>query len=381
MKRLVLILLTLVAFCCSEYAAQAFRGSSRTVETHVIRATSARHPRVSVEANVVEPAEIYKALKRYQARLQKDEFENTQNFKIRLQSLLPQIRIGPQTAAGTFVFTVAAADQKYDADSHVLSFRLENVTEYLQLMGLDIPKELIKAFDRPETTEESKLNDFSKQLREIRDDFLRVQLRSNRRFLGSRVGRTAMGVSFRYSVVSYTSIYLAMRRTNLSSYQQFRLHLPPEVARKKTGNLAIKIEGKLRFPFLSEFRGYDVAKVTDPVESHYTEFYLYLEPSSLIFLDLNSGESLRSLQLPLPLPRKYDDSVISLTSRYSSQVKPESPGRLKKKATVSIKLQNGSILEVDEVWEQGDMLWFRIGGITQRVDRSSVKEIVRSPSP
>ncbi|HJP91559.1 MAG TPA: hypothetical protein VJ875_06360 [Pyrinomonadaceae bacterium] len=103
---------------------------------------------VSSQFAYTDPVEIYRALKKHEIRLQKDQFETTQNFKVRLQPLLPQIKIGPYNAADRFAFTVFADDQKYNADTQTFSFKLGYTSDYAMLMGLDLPEELIKAFDR-----------------------------------------------------------------------------------------------------------------------------------------------------------------------------------------------------------------------------------------
>jgi hypothetical protein len=333
-----------------------------------------------------DPVEMYRTLKNYQFKLQKDQFETTQNFKGRLQSLLPQIKIGPSNAADRFAFTVFADDQKYNADTQTFSFKLEYTSDYAMLMGLEAPEELIKAFDRAETAEESSQDEFSKRLNAIGgDDFLRLQLRGTRRVLGSRVGKTAMGIRFRYSIASYTSIHLVMRKTNLYPvYQQFRIVLPTDIARRTVGNLAIRIVGRLRFPFFSEYTGYEVANLSDREESHYTKFFLYLEPDALIFFDSRSGETLTSLPLPLKLPQKQSDPIV-LTTKYfqpNSRTTRETRTALteKEKAKTWIELKDGTRLEVDEAWEQGDDVWLRKGSVTLRIERSRVKEIVRKTS-
>ncbi|HJP91558.1 MAG TPA: hypothetical protein VJ875_06355 [Pyrinomonadaceae bacterium] len=237
-----------------------------------------------------------------------------------------------------------------------------------------------------QTAEESSQDEFSKRLNEIRgDDFLRVQLRGARRVLGSRVGKTAMGITFRYSIASYTSIHLVMRKTNLYPvYQQFRILIPADAARKTVGNLGIRILARLRFPFFSEYTRFDVAKLSDPEESHYTKFFLYVEPDALIFFDTRSGETLNWLRLPLKLPQKDSDPIL-LTTKYShsnSGTVQETSTVLteKEKPKVWIDLKDATRLEVDEVWEQGDDVWFRKGSVTLRIERSRVKEIVRKTS-
>jgi soluble lytic murein transglycosylase-like protein len=44
----------------------------------------------------------------------------------------------------------------------------------------------------------------------------------------------------------------------------------------------------------------------------------------------------------------------------------------------SLHLTNGTILEVDEVWEDGVGIWFRRGGVTQVIDKERVRRIERS---
>lgn len=52
----------------------------------------------------------------------------------------------------------------------------------------------------------------------------------------------------------------------------------------------------------------------------------------------------------------------------------------KEKAKVWIELKDGTRLDVDDAWEQGDDVWSRKGTVTLRIERSCVKEIVRKTS-
>jgi hypothetical protein len=67
---------------------------------------------LSSQFRFTDPVDIYRTIKNYQIKLKKDQFETTQNFKLRLQSLLPQVKIGPFNAADRLGFTVFADDQK-----------------------------------------------------------------------------------------------------------------------------------------------------------------------------------------------------------------------------------------------------------------------------
>jgi hypothetical protein len=111
---------------------------------------------------------------------------------------------------------------------------------------------------------------------------------------------------------------------------------------------------------------------------------LYLEPDALIFFDSRSGETLTSLPLPLKLPQKQSDPIV-LTTKYfqpNSRTTRETRTALteKEKAKTWIELKDGTRLEVDEAWEQGDDVWLRKGSVTLRIERSRVKEIVRKTS-
>jgi soluble lytic murein transglycosylase-like protein len=44
-----------------------------------------------------------------------------------------------------------------------------------------------------------------------------------------------------------------------------------------------------------------------------------------------------------------------------------------------LKLVDGSTMQVDEAWEDAQGVWYRLGGVTYLVERSRVREIVKSP--
>src|ERR1051325_1801123 len=43
-----------------------------------------------------------------------------------------------------------------------------------------------------------------------------------------------------------------------------------------------------------------------------------------------------------------------------------------------LKLKDGTTMEVDEAWEDAQGVWYRRGGVTNLVDKSRVREVVKS---
>src|SRR5829696_6476249 len=45
-----------------------------------------------------------------------------------------------------------------------------------------------------------------------------------------------------------------------------------------------------------------------------------------------------------------------------------------------LRLADGTLMEVDEAWEDSQGVWYRRGGVTHWVERSRVKEVVKGES-
>ena len=237
--------------------------------------------------------DIYQAFKKQRGALTKNEFETTPQFRQRVAS-----STGPRLS-----FVSLEVEQSFDADRQRLTLQLDCLRDYL--LGFEVPKDLIRAFDRP-LPDPNPQDDYSSYLDKklstgiFDDDYLLVALIRTRRKLGTGIGRTGLGIKLRYTKIAESTAYLVVRHTNLYVVnQKFELPVATQTAKMITGRVAIAITGSLRFPFTWEQYLYDNASLSNPIEYHYSKYFLFLEPDTLVFFDRPTGKILSTLNLPL----------------------------------------------------------------------------------
>ena len=79
---------------------------------------------------------------------------------------------------------------------------------------------------------------------------------------------------------------------------------------------------------------------------------------------------------PTPSPSAQTDAARAVLS--SSPVST-GPDDVIKSGTVVIRLDNGTTVEADEVWETGEGIWYRHRGLVTLLERKQVVSIVRTP--
>ena len=264
---------------------------ARTDEKIVRRANGSSAPtRFPPAYNGDDPVQAYSTLAGRKAELAKSTFETTQAFRERLNKVVSAIKIGGRSANDPFTLVTSDFDESYDADTETITIKLNMGPE----PALDLPKELVESFYRP-----------VRETHFLDEEFWSFDLqRRNSRTVGSAVGRNAVGVTARYVIKNYTTLYLAMRvaSTNFDfpDGQKLTLKAIPQEARSLIGNIGIAVRGNFRFPFILEKpAGIQRATVAHREEGHHFELYLFVEPSSLYVFDRRSGEILGTLELPV----------------------------------------------------------------------------------
>lgn len=270
----------------------------------------AAEPKKAFPANFAgsDPLLVYQLVDKHKNSFRKGKFESTKAFQQRIDKLLPRIKIGPGlTAVDTVTFVSGDLSESYDADSEKFEFRIsvadsglvgkydDSKSAYFSTNNVTNKDGNSDAAVEPDPLEElSKLTPFSISVRRVT-----LRLRDGSRLHGTRLGQNAFGVKRKYKIKSYSSLNLILVDDDLSRLtRKFELSASPKQARLMSGKVGVAVTGKLRFPIVGSDQSYDEATITEPEESHYFNYNLYLVPDTVAIFNVKTGEIYETVSFP-----------------------------------------------------------------------------------
>lgn len=242
------------------------------------------------------PAAVYKIFEKKQGSFAKSEFETSQQFVERIRNLMSGMVLAKsKTALDQIVYTTNVFDQSYDADTETLTVTVK-FSSYYGGYGSDTYKQtaLVHATSMPWLTNNESFRNWKA-----------LELFSNEAKHGSAVGTTAFGGKKRYKIRSYTTFHLALPDSLIPPAQTFKIKIPVEQARIVSRNTRIALTGTTMFPFIAKEKSSDGATITDPEESHFFNYHLFMKPITLSVYDYRTGEVIGAVNLegpPAPKP-------------------------------------------------------------------------------
>lgn len=213
---------------------------------------------------------IYQKLASIALRLRKSQFETTSEYQLRIRLLLEGTKIGPEkTVNDRLSFVHPYGDESYDADTQI--FTLKPDTNYEIALGYDLPE-------------------LPNDVRSGRN-YASIDLTRTARNVGSRIGRTAIGIRKRITVRAYSALRLVMSNRNTNPWSNgLRFRVPPSVAREAYGRVWLAVTGRLAPPYVLRDSDVDNATITDPEEAHSFHFYLFFVPDSIVLYNISTGQ-------------------------------------------------------------------------------------------
>jgi len=213
---------------------------------------------------------IYQQLNAVALRLRKSQFETTSEYQSRITSLLNGIRIGPaKTVNDRFSFVHPYGAESYDADTQI--FTLKPDTNYEIGLGYEVPE-------------------LPNDIRSGRD-YSSIDLTRTSRNVGSRIGRTAIGIRKRITVRAYSALRLVMANASMKHWSGgLRFRVGPLDARQASGRVWLAVTGRLAPPYVLHDSDVDNATLSDPEEAHSFHFYLFFVPDSIVLYNIATGQ-------------------------------------------------------------------------------------------
>ena len=213
---------------------------------------------------------VYQQLNALSLRLRKSQFEKTSEYQSRITSLLNGIKIGPaKTVNDRFSFVHPYGAESYDADTQV--FVLKPDTNYEIGLGYDVPE-------------------LPNDIRSGRD-YSSIDLTRTSRNVGSRIGRTAIGIRKRITVRTYSALRLVMPNASMKHWSDgLRFRASPPEARQASGRVWLAVTGHLAPPYVLHDSDVDNATLSDPEEAHSFHFYLFFVPDSIVLYNIATGQ-------------------------------------------------------------------------------------------
>lgn len=291
---------------------------------------------------------VFKLLSLRSSNLEKGEFETTEQHLQRLKQLESLPLVGTVTSADLLAFTIESIDieSEYNADAQTLQVAILISKVLSRTEFRDLPTLSVKGTFTDE---------------------------------GSYLGTNAFGVTARVTkskIESYELAYANARDFAVSEYVRqrnrksvlnpdsallFQLPMDAPMAMRTKSNVQALAIVRLLSPYVSEDTHYSKATIDNPnayyhinqyLKAHLTEVWLYDKLTGRIYFKARPG---------------------MLEGRALVTAEP--------KQKVLLQLENGTVIEVDEAWEQGESVWYKKAKVTLRLERSQVKAIVRRPSP
>jgi hypothetical protein len=246
-------------------AAQAVRVSAPT--TSIIADTSVE--RLPAKYLGDNPGSVYQQLIALSWRFRKSQFETTPEYELRVSQLLNATKIGGKAVSDRFSFVHPYGRESYDADSEI--FTLKPDTNYEIGLGYEVPE-------------------MPNDLRSRRD-YSSIDLTRTSRTVGSRIGRTAIGIKKRITVRTYSALRLVMSNSNMNGWSNgVRFRLIPAAARGASGRVWLAVTGRFAPPYVLNDSEIDNATLDEPEEAHSFRFYLFFVPDSIVAYNITTGE-------------------------------------------------------------------------------------------
>lgn len=213
---------------------------------------------------------VYQQLNAVALRLRKSQFETTSDYQFRVTSLLNGIKIGPaKTVNDRFSFVHPYGAESYDADTQI--FTLKPDTNYEIGLGYEVPE-------------------LPNDIRSGRD-YSSIDLTRTSRSVGSRIGRTAIGIRKRITVRAYTALRLVMPNAKMKRWSHgLRFRVSPTAARQASGRVWLAVTGRLAPPYTLYESDVDNATLNDPEEAHSFHYYLFFIPDSIVLYNIATGQ-------------------------------------------------------------------------------------------
>jgi hypothetical protein len=291
---------------------------------------------------------VFRRLSLRSSTLAKGEFETSEQHRQRLKRHESTPVIAPLTVNDVLVFSIDrnAIDSNYDADKQSLQVAI--TVGYVQ------SRAGLKGFRSLSAT--------SHLINE-----------------GSYTATNAFGTKVRVTsrkIVMYELAYDNPHEFAVSEYLASREKVPGVSARdsllvdikmdtltaiKAKQNLHALVLTKLTPPYTSNATYYDRPTFDNPVSYYQTYNYLLTHLEELWLYDKTSGNIYAKVK-PNTLVKK-----VAATAE-------------KAKQRVWLRLEDGKLIEVDEAWEQGDIVWYTKGNITMHTDSKRVT-VIRKPAP
>lgn len=244
---------------------------------------------------------VYQQLEAISRRLRKSQFETTADYQTRIRQMLSAIRIGAKAVDDRFTFVHPYGTESYDADAQLFTLKPDTNREY----GL--------GYDLPELPYDVRAG----------RDYSSIDLTRTSRTVGSRIGRTAIGIRKRITVRTYSALRLVMPNHSMKGWSEgLRFRIAPSAARNASGRVWLAVTGRLAPPYVLRDADVDNATLSDPEEAHSFNFYLFFVPDSLVLYhvvtgqiygawDLTQSEPNREQPGQGPLPRPTQNPIRS----------------------------------------------------------------------
>jgi TonB family protein len=220
---------------------------------------------------------LYQRLVALGARLRKSQFETTSDYFVRVDGLLKKVKISEtRTALDRLSFVSPYAEESYDADGQIFTVspdpNYEAGFEYFPGVSKGVP---------------------------MGSNYKSLDLVRSNRNVGSRVGRTAIGIRKRIAVTTHTELRLAMLTRDMDPWSsKIVFRVPPAAAREASGKVWLAVTGHLAYPYALQHNGVDTATLDDPIEEHDFTFYLTFVPDSVVVFNGFSGQIYTSWTSP-----------------------------------------------------------------------------------
>ena len=233
---------------------------------------------------------IHAALARHTKALVKSKFETTPEYAARVRGIISGVALpGGKKADGEITFVIPEVEFSYDADAGLVTFkRAASSCRLWTSSSIGI------AHYAPGVAEEWELSagDIA-----LECDGLGLSTKWGRR--GYEVGRTVLGVRFRYSTSHFTSYTLAVPRGAIRPLEEgIKFEADRGRARRMDGPLSVAVTGRLLYPFVAYRSHYERPSLGSPSETVGDEFYILFNPSTVRVFSPATGEVFASFGRP-----------------------------------------------------------------------------------
>jgi hypothetical protein len=183
---------------------------------------------------------------------QKDEFETTEQFKKRLQTL----QINPPILESAYAFSTLPTETKYDADAGTYTFN------------------------------------FQPQLESEGGQFLTIALKDGARDMGDYEAENGFGATFKVTRTLFYSYFLEIPKTSDLYQCSKSVKLAPEDARALKPRITVLLVVRVTSPSLAETRDFTNPTFSEPHENTKVQTKIPAAPSKILFYDRSNGNVL-----------------------------------------------------------------------------------------